>query len=161
MTIKLIKNGCPVCHSDVKGDKESKYYCKRCNILYDEFRVREHFVEIIREEPVYDKPIVKKSNPPIEVAEPYQESSKVQFLDNDEGKIALVGVKREKGYLYFIDKIGDVSKVKMARSRADKGPRVHFKVVKVGVTKEKGYLYYLDKDGDVSRAKMKRYKSGN
>ncbi len=30
-------------------------------------------------------------------------------------KVAKVGVKREEGYLYYIDKQGDVSKVKMAR----------------------------------------------
>ena len=30
-------------------------------------------------------------------------------------KIAKVGVKREEGYLYYIDKNGDVSRAKMAR----------------------------------------------
>jgi hypothetical protein len=30
-------------------------------------------------------------------------------------KVAKVGVKREEGWLYFIDKQGDVSRVKMAR----------------------------------------------
>jgi len=31
-------------------------------------------------------------------------------------EVAKAGVKREKGFLYFIDKDGDVSKVSMARS---------------------------------------------
>jgi len=30
-------------------------------------------------------------------------------------KVAKVGIKKERGYLYFIDKQGDVSRAKMAR----------------------------------------------
>jgi hypothetical protein len=30
-------------------------------------------------------------------------------------KVKKVGIKREEGYLYFIDKDGDISRVKMAR----------------------------------------------
>lgn len=69
-------------------------------------------------------------------------------------KVAKVGVKREEGYLYYIDEQGDVSRVKMARGR--KGGGKSQKVAKVGVKKEPGYLYYLDKQGDVARAKMAR-----
>jgi len=69
-------------------------------------------------------------------------------------KIAKAGVKREDGYLYYIDKAGDVSRAKMARG-GKKGGKPS-KVTKVGVKKEKGYLYFLDKAGDVSRAKMAR-----
>ena len=32
-------------------------------------------------------------------------------------KVAKVGVKKEKGYLYFVDRQGDVSRAKMARGR--------------------------------------------
>ena len=69
-------------------------------------------------------------------------------------KVAKAGVKRAEGYLYFIDKSGDVSRAKMARG-GKKGGKPE-KVEKVGVKKEKGYLYFLDKQGDVSRAKMAR-----
>jgi len=69
-------------------------------------------------------------------------------------KVARVGVKRQEGYLYFIDKSGDVSRAKMARGGKKGGSPV--KVAKVGVRKASGYLYYLDKQGDVSRAKMAR-----
>jgi len=69
-------------------------------------------------------------------------------------KVAKAGVKREDGYLYFIDKNGDVARAKMARG-GKKGGKPE-KVAKVGVSKAKGYLYFLDKAGDVSRAKMKR-----
>ena len=30
-------------------------------------------------------------------------------------KVAKVGIKKEDGWLYFVDKQGDISKVKMAR----------------------------------------------
>ena len=70
-------------------------------------------------------------------------------------KVAKVGVKKEKGFLYFVDKQGDVSKAKMARGRK-KGKAGKEKVAKVGVKKEKGFLYFVDKQGDVSKAKMAR-----
>ena len=69
-------------------------------------------------------------------------------------KVAKTGVKRAEGYLYFIDKGGDVSRAKMARG-GKKGGKPE-KVTKAGVKKEKGYLYFLDKQGDVARAKMAR-----
>ena len=69
-------------------------------------------------------------------------------------KVAKAGVKRQDGYLYFIDKQGDVSRAKMARG-GKKGGKVE-KVKKMGVKKQDGYLYFLDKSGDVSRAKMVR-----
>ncbi|OGS44702.1 MAG: hypothetical protein A2539_03175 [Elusimicrobia bacterium RIFOXYD2_FULL_34_15] len=69
-------------------------------------------------------------------------------------EVAKAGVKRADGYLYYIDKQGDVSRAKMARG-GKKGGKPE-KVTKVGVKKEKGYLYFLDKKGNVSRAKMAR-----
>ena len=73
-------------------------------------------------------------------------------------KVAKVGVKRQDGFLYFIDKAGDVSRAKMARG-GKKGGKVE-KVTKVGVKKAEGFLYFLDKSGDVSRAKMVRRGKG-
>jgi len=67
-------------------------------------------------------------------------------------KVHKCGVDRAKGFLYYIDKQGDISRAKMARG-GKKGGKPE-KVQKVGLKKEKGYLYYLDKKGDVSRAKM-------
>ncbi|MEM4336399.1 MAG: hypothetical protein QXG86_00130 [Candidatus Woesearchaeota archaeon] len=69
-------------------------------------------------------------------------------------KVAKVGVKKEDGYLYFVDKNGDISRAKMARA-GKKGGKVE-KVAKVGVKKAAGYLYFVDKNGDISRAKMVR-----
>lgn len=70
--------------------------------------------------------------------------------------VAKANVKKADGYLYFVDKQGDVSRAKMVRGRAKKGKQKAEKVCKVGVKKEKGYLYFVDKKGNVSRAKMVR-----
>ena len=42
MTIRTIKNGCIICGGDVRGNREMKYLCSRCNILYSE----EHMLEV-------------------------------------------------------------------------------------------------------------------
>ncbi len=69
-------------------------------------------------------------------------------------KVAKVGIKREKGYLYYVDKQGDVSCAKMARGGKKGGsPK---KCAKCGIKRKEGYLYFVDKQGDVSAAKMKR-----
>lgn len=69
-------------------------------------------------------------------------------------KLVKLGIKRQKGYLYYIDKKGDVSAAKMARGKKKGGsPK---KVAKVGIKRKEGYLYFVDKKGDVSCAKMKR-----
>lgn len=69
-------------------------------------------------------------------------------------KVAKAGVRREKGYLYFVDKKGNISRARMARGKKRGGGTQV--VAKVGVKKQKGYLYFVDKRGDISRAKMKR-----
>ena len=69
-------------------------------------------------------------------------------------KVAKAGIKREKGYLYYLDKQGDVSRAKMARGGKKGGAPT--KVKKVGVKRKPGYLYFIDKQGDVSAAKMAR-----
>tara|TARA_Y100000310_G_scaffold342646_1_gene446757 strand:+ start:1221 stop:1469 length:249 start_codon:yes stop_codon:yes gene_type:complete len=72
-------------------------------------------------------------------------------------KVAKVGVKKVKGYLYFVDKQGDVSRAKMSRGGRKKGGKQKKdKVAKVGVKKESGMLYFIDKQGDISAAKMAR-----
>ena len=64
------------------------------------------------------------------------------------------GIKRKKGYLYFIGKNGNAYETKMARGKKKGGGR---KVVaKCSIKKQKGYLYFIDKKGDVSMAKMVR-----
>ncbi len=69
-------------------------------------------------------------------------------------KVAKVGIKRKEGYLYYVDKKGDISCAKMARGGKKGGSPQ--KVAKVGVDKKDGYLYFVDKKGDISCAKMVR-----
>jgi len=69
-------------------------------------------------------------------------------------KVQATGVSKESGYLYYLDKGGNVARTKMARGD-NKGGGAEV-VAKCGVTRESGWLYFIDKDGDVSRAKMAR-----
>ncbi|NQU26939.1 MAG: hypothetical protein HQ528_01480 [Candidatus Marinimicrobia bacterium] len=64
------------------------------------------------------------------------------------------GISKEKGYLYYLGKDGNVWRSKMAR--AGKGGGDANKVADAGVKRESGYLYFIDKDGNVARAKMAR-----
>lgn len=70
-------------------------------------------------------------------------------------KVAKAGVKRQDGYLYFVDKGGNIARAPMSRGKK-KGKAKQEVVAKTSVQKEKGYLYFVDKAGDVSRAKMVR-----
>lgn len=73
-------------------------------------------------------------------------------------KVAKLGVKREAGYLYYMDKDGDVSRAPMARGSAKKGGKKAKpeKVAKAGLKREAGWMYYLDGAGDLARTKMAR-----
>lgn len=68
--------------------------------------------------------------------------------------VARIGVKKAKGFLYFLDKHGDVSRAKMARA-GQRGGHPE-KIAKAGVKRAQGYLYFIDKHGNVARAKMAR-----
>ena len=70
-------------------------------------------------------------------------------------KVAKLGIKKEDGWLYYLDKRGNVSRAKMGRGR--KPSRVKPQVVtKVGVKRQEGYLYFVDRNGDLSMVKMSR-----
>ena len=69
--------------------------------------------------------------------------------------IAKAGVQRESGYLYFLDKKGNVAKVQMKRA-GKKTSKKQTVVAKTGITRKSGYLYYIDKKGNVCEAKMQR-----
>ena len=71
-------------------------------------------------------------------------------------KVAQTKVQKEKGYLYFVDKDGDVGRAKMSRGGQKGGAQE--KVAKAGITKKPGMLYFIDKDGDISAAAMTRGK---
>ena len=68
--------------------------------------------------------------------------------------ICKCGIKRKKGYLYFVGKNGCAYETKLARGAKKGGGR---KIVhKCNIKRKKGYLYYIDKKGNVSEAKMQR-----
>ncbi len=69
-------------------------------------------------------------------------------------KVVKLGVKRESGYLYYVDKDGDLSRAPMARAGKKKGKPE--KVAKAGVKRESGWMLFMDKDGDIARTKMAR-----
>ncbi len=71
-------------------------------------------------------------------------------------KVCKCGVKKEKGWLYYLDKKGNVARAKMVRrgTKARKTPPET--LVKCGLKREDGFLYFIDKQGDVAKAKMAR-----
>ena len=70
-------------------------------------------------------------------------------------KVAKVGLKKEEGWLYYLDKKGNISRAKMGRGR--KASKVKPQTVaKIGVKREPGFLYFVDKLGDLAMAKMSR-----
>ena len=70
--------------------------------------------------------------------------------------VAQVGVKKQAGYLYFVDKKGHIARAKMSRGGRKKGKAKIEIVAKVGVKKKSGHLYFINKHGDVYAAKMAR-----
>lgn len=70
-------------------------------------------------------------------------------------KVVKLRIKKEEGWLYYLDKKGNISRAKMGRGR--KASKVKPQVVaKVGIKRTPGYLYFIDKQGDLSSAKMSR-----
>jgi len=65
------------------------------------------------------------------------------------------GIKRQKGYLYYVDKKGNAARVNMKRAGKPYKKKVEV-VHKCGIKRESGYLYYIDKKGNVAEAKMAR-----
>ena len=69
--------------------------------------------------------------------------------------ILKTAVKREKGFLYFLDRNGDVAKVPMKRA-GQKANKKQTVVAKAGVKRKDGYLYYIDSAGNICEAVMQR-----
>ena len=83
-----------------------------------------------------------------------RKSAKVRDFEGN-GVVSPLGITREEGYLYFVDKSGDVARVKMAR-RGKKSSKKQELIAKLGIKRKEGYLYYLDRNGDVSQSRMAR-----
>ena len=52
-------------------------------------------------------------------------------------KVKKVGIKKESGYLYFVDKNGDISRAKMSRGAAKRKKKVAKKKATKKVAKKK------------------------
>ena len=65
------------------------------------------------------------------------------------------GVKRQSGYLYFVNKDGNAARVQMARA-GQKTSKKQEVLHKCGVKRKSGYLYFIDKKGNVAMTKMNR-----
>lgn len=65
------------------------------------------------------------------------------------------GIKRESGYLYFVNKDGNAARVQMAR-KGQKTSKRQEVVHKCGIKRKKGFLYFVDKKGNVAAAAMAR-----
>jgi hypothetical protein len=62
------------------------------------------------------------------------------------------GLTREKGFIYFIDKDGDVSRTKVPPGHTSIR-YAHLKVSRLHVPRKAGYWYFLDKAGQVLELK--------
>ena len=69
--------------------------------------------------------------------------------------VAKVGIVREPGYLYFVDKNGNVARAKASVGGKKGGGKIQV-VEKVGVKKQKGCMYFVDKKGNIAEVKMNR-----
>ena len=74
--LEIIKAGCPICASDVKGNEAYHYFCPKCNILYrkaDLILSREHIESILKQkiaEKLNTKPIIIEEEKPIALKKP-------------------------------------------------------------------------------------------
>ncbi len=59
-------------------------------------------------------------------------------------------INRERGWLYFIDKEGDIARCPMAKGKQTVR-HLSEKVMKIGIKRKKGFLYYLDSEGNVCK----------
>ena len=67
-------------------------------------------------------------------------------------KVAKAGVARESGWLYYIDKAGNIARSKMVRGGQKKKPGDKAEVVaKTAVTRDNNFIYFMDNNGDVDR----------
>ena len=69
--------------------------------------------------------------------------------------VAKIGIVREPGYLYFVNKDGDVARAKASVGGKKGGGKKQI-VEKVGIKKQKGCMYFLDKKGNIAEVKMNR-----
>ena len=70
-------------------------------------------------------------------------------------KVAKLGIKKEEGWLYYLDKRGNISRAKMGRGRKASSVKPQL-VANAGIKRKEGFLYFIDRQGDLSMVKMSR-----
>ena len=67
--------------------------------------------------------------------------------------VATCNIQKEQGYLYFVNREGNVIKTKM---RAHQTGETQVIVAHTRIVREPNYLYYVGQDGNVYRSQMHR-----
>jgi hypothetical protein len=65
-------------------------------------------------------------------------------------KLVRTRIARERGFIYFVDRDGDVASI----PAPGRGARRARKLLRTGLERQPGYLYFIDRDGDVSRSPL-------
>jgi hypothetical protein len=100
--IETVRNACPICHGDVKGNEIFLYFCKQCNILFR------------REDLVLDKRVVE-SILKEKIAEKFEkDKDKIKIIDEplrikditEKKQVILKDLKESKKY--FISKKSNI-----------------------------------------------------
>jgi len=92
--VETVQYGCPICHSDVKGNDVILFYCKTCNILFrrDDLVLDKKVVDNLLRQKVAEK--FEKDKDKIKIE---QESIKEKEL-SEKKKTILVNLKEAKKY---------------------------------------------------------------
>lgn len=69
-------------------------------------------------------------------------------------KVLKLSLKREEGWLYYVDKKGNVARKPMMRGFGSYDRSSSEVLNKAEIHREQGWLYYVDEDGDVARVQM-------
>jgi len=109
------------------------------------------FSEAVPDEPEQtEEP--KEEAPEVPEPEPLPEPPTPEEVEPEEESEP---AKKEKGYLYFVDKEGDISRVKMVKGRK-KEKQEKEKVKVVGIKRKPNLLYYVDSNLEIKSAPMNR-----
>ncbi len=99
--IEIIKGGCPICHSDVKGNDLYLYFCEKCDILFKkiDLRISPEHVEGLMKQSLAKK--IMQNKPIIEELKPIKEKQ-------IEGTKKIILEDRRKKIYYFSSKKSNV-----------------------------------------------------
>jgi len=123
---------CPYCYRKLEDEERYCYFCDQ---------------DVGKEKDKDERPDIDK--PEYDIYEKIKEYVK--------RLIKAKKLVRETGWLYYIDKQGDISRSRMKRYH-ETGKAKREKVLKLGIVRKPGLLYYLDKDLNVQTSPMKRGK---